>query len=236
MIRLVAWRIIPTSWTEIWLVPLRGVHLDNRPFCTISYSTQIPPCPTDRTNSPCKTENPGIRTLRSSFSTTQSTLRQYNSFTSMTYLLIHPPFSSDSNLVAHANSTIPAEPVETRQTHIQYIIIASVISFAIFMLALVGITYYRHHRHRFHSRGQYDPVHPVAFPDYWEDLPKTPSSAKGPSEKRGTRPAFRHHSSSLSDAEATEHLLRPVSSVASTSTRSTGQTVMTSPASARIWR
>ena len=158
------------------------------------------------------------------------------SFALMAYLLIHPPFSSDSNLVAHANSTIPAEPVETRQTHIQYIIIASVISFAIFMLALVGITYYRHHRHRFHSRGQYDPVHPVAFPDYWEDLPKTPSSAKGPSEKRGTRPAFRHHSSSLSDAEATEHLLRPVSSVASTSTRSTGQTVMTSPASARIWR
>ncbi|KIP01711.1 hypothetical protein PHLGIDRAFT_337342 [Phlebiopsis gigantea 11061_1 CR5-6] len=151
-------------------------------------------------------------------------------------LLDYAIYSTDASLAASANATISTGPLETRRTHIQYIIIASVISFAVFMVALVGITYHRRRRHRFHSRGQYDPVHPVAFPDYWEDLPKTPSSAKGSNEKFGTRPAFRQHGSSLSDAEATDHLLRPVGSVVSTSSRSTSQTDMTPPVSAKTWQ
>ena len=104
------------------------------------------------------------------------------------------------------------------KTHIQNIVIAVVISFAIFMMALISIAYHRHRRHRFNSRGQYDPVDTNAHSllAHWEDLPQTPTSARGKYNRPGKYRFVPYHTSRSSDMEATENLLRSTHSLSST--------------------
>lgn len=141
--------------------------------------------------------------------------------------------TSDADRAASSSSTSPSTssaasssgPFASQyfRTHVQNIVIAGVISFAIFMMALVAIAYYRHRRHRFNSRGQYDPIDATAHPmmAHWEDLPQTPTSVGGFHSRPNKHISTPYRSARISDSEAVESLLRPTTSLSSGSSRST---------------